>query len=120
MNKFIYAVAAVAVVTGFTVAAYAQNTPQVIINIPGMQGTQSNQGNQNNQGNQPQADRHPEVHAAIDKMKHAKEDLDKATKDYGGHKEKAQKLLDAAQEELRQGIDYADHHDDHHHHYDHN
>ena len=106
MNKFICAAAAVVIASGFTVAAHAQDTPQIIINVPGQQGAQHNEEHR---------DHHPEIHAAMEKVQHAKEDLDKASRDYGGHRENAKKHLDAALEEMNQSIDYADHHHEEHH-----
>jgi len=105
MNKLIGALSVATIVAGFTVGAYAQNTPQIIINVPGSQPAPAPQ---------PQIDHHPEIHAAMEKIKHAKEDIDHASHDYGGHKEKAKRLLDAAQEELRQGVEYSEHHRDWH------
>lgn len=48
-----------------------------------------------------QHERHPEIHKAINKLKAAKEDLEKAAHDYAGHRVKAIQAIDQALEELR-------------------
>ena len=45
--------------------------------------------------------RHPEVHRAIRRLKSAKQDLEKVTHSYSGHKAKAMEAIDKALEELR-------------------
>lgn len=48
---------------------------------------------------------HPEIHKAIRKLRGAKEDLEKATHDYGGHRVKAIEAIDRALEELRAALE---------------
>jgi len=50
-------------------------------------------------------ERHPEIHAAMRKLKGAKEDLEKAAHDYGGHRVKAIKAIDRALEELKDALE---------------
>jgi hypothetical protein len=47
---------------------------------------------------------HPEIHKAISKLKGAKEDLEKAAHDYGGHKVKAIEAINHAIEELNAAL----------------
>jgi hypothetical protein len=48
---------------------------------------------------------HPEIHKAIRKLKGAKEDLEKAEHDYGGHRVKAIEAINQALEELRAALE---------------
>ena len=48
---------------------------------------------------------HPEVHKAMRKLRGAKQDLEKATQEYGGHKAKAMEAIDKALEELRAALE---------------
>ena len=50
------------------------------------------------------AERHPELHKAIRKLRGAKQDLEKASHDYGGHKAKAMEAINQALEELRAAL----------------
>jgi len=50
---------------------------------------------------------HPELHKALRKLKAAKQDLEKAAHDYGGHKAKAIESIDAAIAELQAALDSA-------------
>ena len=95
MNRFICAAVAIFMAVGFTVAAHAE---------AGIK------------------DNDHEIHAAIDKLEHAKEDLaaKKSGDEYGGHRAEAIKHLDAALGELHQALEYAHHHPkDEHHDHDH-
>jgi len=47
---------------------------------------------------------HPEIHKAMRKLRGAKEDLEKATHDYAGHRVKAIEAIDRALEELRAAL----------------
>lgn len=46
------------------------------------------------------------MESAISKLEDAKSDLDKASRDKGGHRAKAVKLIDEAISEVRKGIEY--------------
>ena len=48
---------------------------------------------------------HPEIHKAMRKLRGAKQDLEKATQEYGGHKAKAMEAIDKALEELRAALE---------------
>ncbi len=50
--------------------------------------------------------RHPEIHKAMRKLKEAKEDLEKAAHDYGGHKVKAIEAINQALAELHAGLEF--------------
>jgi len=100
MNKFICTAVAVILAAGFTVAAHAQTEMHHDMAAG--------------------KDRLPEVHAAMEKLQHAKEDLQKAGDEYGGHRAKAIEHVDAALAELHQAEEFAEHaehhdHDDNHH-----
>jgi hypothetical protein len=49
---------------------------------------------------------HPEIHKAMRKLRGAKQDLEKAAHDYGGHRVKAIAAIDAALEELHAALDF--------------
>ncbi len=49
-------------------------------------------------------ERHPAIHAAIRKLRAAKEDLEKAAHDYGGHRSKAIQAIDVALKELEEAL----------------
>ena len=49
-------------------------------------------------------ERHAEVHKAMRKLRGAKQDLEKATSDYAGHKAKAMEAINKALEELRAAL----------------
>jgi hypothetical protein len=51
------------------------------------------------------AEHHSEMHKAMRKLRGAKEDLQKAAHDYGGHRTAAIGFIDQALAELRAGID---------------
>ncbi len=51
-------------------------------------------------------ERHPEIHKAMRKLRGAKQDLEKAAHDFGGHKAKAIEAIDQALVELRAAIDF--------------
>ena len=48
----------------------------------------------------------PELHKAIRKLRGAKQDLEKAAHDYGGHKAKAVAAIDQAIVELQAALDF--------------
>ncbi len=50
-------------------------------------------------------DHHPEIHAAMRKLRGAKSDLEKAAHDYAGHRERAIAAIDRALEELRAALE---------------
>lgn len=50
-------------------------------------------------------ERHPEIRKAINKLKAAREDLEKAAHDYAGHRVKAIQAVDLALEELRLALE---------------
>ena len=51
-------------------------------------------------------ERHPAIRNAIHALEKAKEDLQKANHDFGGHRESALKECDAAIAELKQALEY--------------
>lgn len=57
-----------------------------------------------------QAENQPHMQAAMTALKAAKEQLQKATADKGGHRVKAIELTNAAIAETQKGIDYDDKH----------
>ena len=65
----------------------------------------------------------PEIHHALRALENAKSDLIQARHDYGGHRARALEHIEAAQAELRQGLEFEEHmereHHDHHDRYDH-
>jgi len=48
---------------------------------------------------------HPEIHKAMRKLRGAKEDLEKAEHDFGGHRLKAIEAINQALEELRAALE---------------
>ncbi len=51
------------------------------------------------------AERHPEIHAAIRALERAKADLQKAARDFDGHRAKAVKAIENALGELRAALE---------------
>jgi len=51
-------------------------------------------------------ERHPEIRAAQRALHNAKVHLAHADRDFGGHRTKAVQLIDQAQDELRQALEY--------------
>jgi len=52
-------------------------------------------------------ERHPEIHAAMDKLREAREILQqKAANDFGGHKKQAVESIDKALEHLNEALQY--------------
>lgn len=49
----------------------------------------------------PAPERHPEIHAAIESLEHAKQHLNEAKHDFQGHRVEAIRAIDAALEQLR-------------------
>jgi len=52
------------------------------------------------------AEHHPELRKAMRKLRGAKQDLEKATHDFDGHKAKAIEAIDTAIEEIKAAMDY--------------
>jgi len=52
------------------------------------------------------AEPHPEIHAAISSLRHAKEHLEHAAHDYGGHRVEAIGAIDRAIEQLEVCLKY--------------
>jgi hypothetical protein len=52
------------------------------------------------------AEAHPEIHAAINSLRHAKEHLEHAAHDYGGHRVEAIGAIDRAIEQLEVCLRY--------------
>jgi hypothetical protein len=52
------------------------------------------------------AERHPEIRAAQRDLASAKGHLQRAARDFGGHRAKAVALIEQAQEELRQAVEF--------------
>jgi len=50
--------------------------------------------------------RHPEIHAAIDSLRHAREHLEHAAHDYHGHRDAAIHAIDGAIEQLEVCLKY--------------
>ena len=82
-----------------TGSSYAQNPPPAPIAAPADTTEPTKPAVHHEQ------QRHPELHKAMRKLRAAKQDLEKATKDYGGHKAKAIEAIDKALEELKAAVD---------------
>ena len=52
------------------------------------------------------AERHPQIRAAQRDLSSAKYHLERAARDFGGHRAKAVRLISEAQEELRLALDF--------------
>lgn len=52
------------------------------------------------------AESHPEIRAAIASLQRSKEDLERASHDYGGHRVEAIKSIDEALKHLRLALEY--------------
>jgi Spy/CpxP family protein refolding chaperone len=52
---------------------------------------------------------HPEIHHAIHALEHAKEMLEKAAHDYGGHRQAAIEHIDMALKELHEALEFDKH-----------
>ena len=52
----------------------------------------------------------PHMRAALDHLREAKEQLEKATPNKGGHREKAIELIDRAMGQVKEGIEFGEHH----------
>jgi tRNA A22 N-methylase len=53
-------------------------------------------------------ERFPKIREALENMKEAKAELEKAAKVFGGHRKKAIDALDSAISELQQALDFAE------------
>jgi hypothetical protein len=72
---------------------------------------QAGPANGNSQGNgramaHQKNERHPEIRKAQRKLEAAKDDLQHAAHDFGGHREKAIDLINQAENELNQALAY--------------
>jgi uncharacterized membrane protein YgcG len=56
------------------------------------------------------AERQPHMHAALEHLRAAKQSLERADPDKGGHRVKAMELVDAAIRHVEQGIEFANNH----------
>ena len=52
----------------------------------------------------------PHMRAALEHLREAREQLEKATPNKGGHREKAIELIDRAMGQLKEGIEFGEHH----------
>jgi hypothetical protein len=87
-------------ITGVLVMAPAfAQTPAAIITPPaaGTTGGKMEKGEHR--------ERHPMIHEAITKLRKAKEELEKANKDFGGHRVKAIQAIDIALQELKEALE---------------
>jgi len=57
-------------------------------------------------GVQQKGERHPEMHRALHALERAKEDLEHAAHDFGGHRAKALELTNQAIQEVKAGLAY--------------
>lgn len=57
-----------------------------------------------------QQTRHPEMRAAMQHLNLAENNLQHAAHDFGGHREKALALIKQARDEIKAGMEYANHH----------
>ena len=57
-----------------------------------------------------QAEHQPNMHAALEHLRAAKESLEKADSDKGGHRVKAIELVNSAIHQVEEGIEFARHH----------
>lgn len=56
------------------------------------------------------AEHQPHMHQAMKHLEQAKGSLEKAEPDKGGHRAKAIELVNSAMKEVKEGIEFADHH----------
>jgi hypothetical protein len=91
---------AVVGIIAFTLAASAQpaSAPQ--------QGTKKNFVATQEKEGRAGRERHPEIRKAISALEAAKNDLKRASHDFGGHRESALKACDEAINQLRQALEY--------------
>ena len=55
----------------------------------------------------------PHMRAALERLREAREQLEKAEPNKGGHREKAIELIDRAMEQVKAGIEAGEHHERH-------
>ncbi len=55
----------------------------------------------------------PHMRAALERLREAREQLEKAEPNKGGHREKAIELIDRAMEQVKGGIEFGEHHEHH-------
>jgi len=53
----------------------------------------------------------PHMRAALDHLREAREQLERATPNKGGHREKAIELIDHAMGQVKEGIEFGEHHE---------
>jgi hypothetical protein len=53
----------------------------------------------------------PHMRAALDHLREAREQLERATPNKGGHREKAIELIDRAMKQVKEGIEFGEHHE---------
>ena len=53
----------------------------------------------------------PHMRAALEHLREAREQLERATPNKGGHREKAIEMIDRAMEQVRAGIEFSEHHE---------
>lgn len=102
MNRLICIAAAAVIAAGCTATAYAQTAAPA-----------TNSGKSWGHHHE----HHPEIHRAMTKLEHAKDDLREGAHDFGGHRAKALEHVDAALAELRQALEHderEDHGGEHH------
>jgi hypothetical protein len=56
------------------------------------------------------AERQPHMHAALEHLRAAKESLERAESDKGGHRVKAIELVNGAIRQVEEGIEFGNHH----------
>jgi hypothetical protein len=54
-------------------------------------------------------ERHPEIHAAQRALANAEHHLDRAARNFGGHRVRAMELIRQAQRELHEALEFAEH-----------
>jgi hypothetical protein len=52
----------------------------------------------------------PHMRAALEHLREARQQLEKAVPNKGGHREKAIELIDRAMEQVKEGIEFGEHH----------
>jgi len=55
----------------------------------------------------------PHMRAALERLREARGQLEKAESNKGGHREKAIELIDRAMEQVKEGIGFGEHHERH-------
>lgn len=97
--KKVFVALFVAVLIGsmcFLPYALAENPAQAPVQKPPMAMREKGEPNE----------RHPQIHIAIRKLREAKQHLEKAAHDFGGHKAKAIQAIDQALRELEEALKF--------------